>query len=112
MFATPLGSGRKLCFAVLLLLVLPARALSANSWKGIVHDKPSHAAAGATVSLQATSGIRVYSANTSANGEFFFGEIGAENHRNHRKFNGKPGNPRHPAGIKGGRPPRRGPQTI
>src|SRR5208283_1291699 len=102
MFATPLGSGRKLCFAVLLLLVLPARALSANSWKGIVHDKPSHAAAGATVSLQATSGIRVYSANTSANGEFFFADIAAQSYRITVKFNGKTWNAVEPLVIKDG----------
>jgi len=81
MFGAPLGSGQKLCFAVFLLLVLPARAPSANSWKGIVHDKPGHAVAEATVSLQATSGSRAYSANTSASGEFLFTDMEAQGYR-------------------------------
>jgi Carboxypeptidase regulatory-like domain len=88
-FGDPLGPGRKLFFAVFLLLVLPARAPSANSWKGIVHDKPGHAVAEATVSLQAFSGSRVYSANTSASGEFFFADIAAQTYRVAVKVNGK-----------------------
>src|SRR5208337_5111112 len=89
MSGAPLGSGRKLCFAVLLLLVLPARALSANSWNGIVHDKPGHAVAEATVSLQTTSASRVYSATTSASGEFFFADIAAQSYRVTVKVKGK-----------------------
>ncbi|MFI5097050.1 MAG: carboxypeptidase regulatory-like domain-containing protein [Candidatus Acidiferrales bacterium] len=84
-----MGSGQKLFFAVFLLLVLPARAPSANSWKGIVHDKPGHAVAEATVSLQATSGSRVYSAITSASGEFLFADIAAQSYRVIVKVNGK-----------------------
>jgi len=84
-----LGSGQKFCFAIFLLLVLPARTPSANSWKGIVHDKPGHAVADATVSLQETAENRVYSANTSANGEFFFADIAALSYRVTVKVNGK-----------------------
>jgi hypothetical protein len=97
-----LGPGRKLYFVVLLLLVLPARAPSANSWKGIVHDKPGHAVAGATVSLQATSGSRVYSANTSANGEFFFADIAAQSYKVAVKVSGKTWNAVEPLVIKDG----------
>ena len=102
MFGTPLLSGRKLCFAVLLLLVLPARALSANSWKGIVHDKPGHAVGEATVSLQATSGSRVYSANTSASGEFFFADLAPQGYRVTVKVHGKIWNAGEPLVIKDG----------
>jgi len=102
MSGAPLVSGRKLCFAVLLLLVLPARTLSANSWKGIVHDKPGHAVGEATVSLQATSGSRVYSANTSASGEFFFADIAAQSYRVAVKVNGKTWNAVAPLVIKDG----------
>src|SRR5208337_4474691 len=102
MFVTPLGSGRKLCFVVLLLLVLPARTLSANSWKGIVHDKPGHAVAEATVSLQATSGDRAYSAKTSASGEFFFADIAAQSYRVTVIFNGKTWNAVAPMAVKDG----------
>ena len=102
MFGTPLGSGQRLCFAVLLLLVLPARTLSGNSWKGIVHDKPGHAVADATVSLQATSGSRVYSANTSASGEFFFADIEAQSYRVAVKVKGKTWNAVQPLVIKAG----------
>jgi len=102
MSVTPLASGRKLCFAVLFLLVLPARTLSATSWKGIVHDKPGHAVSEATVSLQATSGSRAYSANTSANGEFFFADIAAQNYSVAVKVNGKTWNAVEPLVIKDG----------
>jgi hypothetical protein len=97
-----LGSGQKLCFAVLLLLVLPARAPSANSWKGIVHDKPGHGVAEATVSLQATSGSRVFSANTSASGEFFFADIEAQSYRVTVKVKGTTWNAVAPLVIKNG----------
>jgi hypothetical protein len=81
---------------------LPARAPSANSWKGIVHDKPGHALAEATVSLQATSGSRVYSANTSPSGEFFFADIEAQSYRVTVKVNGKTWNAVAPLVIKDG----------
>jgi len=96
------GSGQKLGFAVLLLLVLPARAPSANSWKGIVHDKPGHAMAEATVLLQATSESRVYSANTSATGEFLFADIAAQSYRVSVTVNGKTWNAAQPLVIKDG----------
>jgi len=67
-----------------------------------VHDKPGHAVAEATVSLQATSGIRVYSANTSANGEFFFADIAAQSYRVTVKVNGKTWNTVEPLVIKDG----------
>jgi hypothetical protein len=102
MSGAPLGSGRKLCIAVLLLLVLPARTLSANSWKGIVHDKPGHAVSEATVSLQATSANRAYSATTSASGEFFFADIAAQSYRVTVKVNGKTWNAVAPLVIKDG----------
>src|SRR5208283_5120499 len=102
MSVTPLASGRKLCFAVLFLLVLPARTLSATSWKGIVHDKPGHAVSEATVSLQATSVSRAYSANTSANGEFFFADIAAQNYSVGVTVNGKTWNAVEPLVIKDG----------
>jgi len=81
---------------------LPARAPSANSWKGIVHDKPGHALAEATVSLQATSGSRVFSANTSASGEFFFADIEAQSYRVTVKVKGTTWNAVAPLVIKNG----------
>jgi hypothetical protein len=102
MFVTLLVRGRKLCFVVLLLLVLPARILSANSWKGSVHDKASHAVAEATVLLQASSGSRAYSTITSASGEFFFADIEAQSYKVTVKFNGKTWNAVEPLVIKDG----------
>ncbi len=102
MSGSPLDSGRKLCFLVLLLLVLPVRALSANSWKGIVHDKPGHAVSEATVSLQATSGSRAYSANASSTGEFFFANIEAGSYKVTVKVSGKTWNAVEPLVIKDG----------
>ena len=67
-----------------------------------MHDKPGHAAAEATVSLQATSGSRVYPANTSASGEFFFADIAAQSYRVTVKVNGKTWNAVAPLVIKDG----------
>jgi len=97
----PVGSGRSsaLLFSSYWFCRL---GLFANSWKGIVHDKPGHAVGEATVSLQATSGSRVYSANTSASGEFFFADIAAQSYRVAVKVNGKTWNAVAPLVIKDG----------
>jgi len=71
---------QKYCCLFSFFLVLSAPAFSANSWKGIVREKSGHPAAGASVSLQSTTGSDSYSATTSTTGEFLFPDIAPQSY--------------------------------
>jgi len=71
------------------LLASSTSSLAANSWKGILRDQAGHAIGQATVSLQATSGTRNYSATTSATGEFLFPDIEPQSYVITARVNGK-----------------------
>jgi hypothetical protein len=66
-----------ICFIAVLLLVPTGRPSPASSWAGVLKDKSGNALANATVRLHAQSGDLVYTAKTSASGEFSFDEIAA-----------------------------------
>jgi hypothetical protein len=88
-FGVFMGPARKCCSALFLLLVLSAPALSTNSWKGILSDKAGQAVTGASISLQATTGHRGYTAKSLANGEFQFLDIEAQSYSVTVTVNGK-----------------------
>ena len=76
-------------FVVILFLASSNSALAANSLKGILRDGAGHPIAKATVSLQAVSGARRYSAETSPNGEFSFPDIVAQSYSISVRLRGK-----------------------
>src|SRR5208283_5159096 len=97
-----LRPARKSGLAILLLLLLSAPALAANSWKGILRDASGQAVADATVSLQANSGSTTYSAKTSPTGEFLFADLAAQRYQVAVEVNGKLWKAADPLTIKDG----------
>lgn len=71
-------SRQRVCTCVLFLLAFSPVALAANSLTGILRDSAGRGIAKATVSLLSASGRRLYSSQTSANGEFIFPDVKAQ----------------------------------
>ena len=96
------GPGFCKWLVVLLFLASSSSALAANSLKGILRDGAGHPIAKATVSLQALSGARRYSAETSPNGEFSFPDIVAQSYSISVRLRGKTWQAPAPVPIKDG----------
>ena len=96
------GHARKYRAAVFLILFLSAITLSASPWKGIVRDKAGHAVGEATISLQAASGSRSYTAKTSANGEFLFADVEPQSYKVTVKVNDQTWNSLEPLAVQAG----------
>ena len=69
------GLGCRWLLFGLFFLVLVVRPVAAGPWKGVLRDAAGKPAGAATVVLQSVSGAAQYSAETSASGEFSFGEV-------------------------------------
>ncbi len=70
-------SARRWLLFGLLFLAVVVRPVAAGPWKGVLRDAAGKPAGAATVMLQSVSGTAQYSAETSASGEFSFGEVGS-----------------------------------
>jgi hypothetical protein len=73
---SPVSARRWLLFGLFFLAVV-VRPVAAGPWKGVLRDAAGKPAGAATVMLQSVSGTAQYSAETSASGEFSFGEVGS-----------------------------------
>ncbi|MGC1618591.1 MAG: TonB-dependent receptor [Candidatus Acidiferrum sp.] len=76
-------------FVVILFLASSNSTLAANSLRGILRDGAGHPIAKATVSLQAVSGARHYSAETKSTGEFVFPDVFAQSYTISVRLRGK-----------------------
>src|SRR5664279_2600552 len=83
------GPARKSSAAIFLLLLLSASSLYAVPWTGMVRDKAGHAVGDATISLQAASGSRSYTAKTAASGAFVFADVEPQSYQVTVKVNDK-----------------------
>ncbi|MGC1416860.1 MAG: TonB-dependent receptor [Candidatus Acidiferrum sp.] len=97
-----MSPGLRKWLVVLLFLASSSSALAANSLKGILRDGAGRPIAKATVSLQAVSGARRYSAETSPNGEFSFPDIVAQSYSISVRLRGKTWQAPAPVPIKDG----------